>query len=431
MRDDSRSHYDYNMDVSRTLAQRGGASIAQMSSSLGQYSPDLHLLGSGGMPASYRSSGYAGVGAKGYYVGAEWTDAYGADGGVDYALSCSPYQVISNDPVPAMGVSYGQWAGARQKSTNQAGSVYNTDSDSGYAYGTGANASLVHRPAVSVPGDTSAYSFSSIAASLPTTTNERLLPTPVSRAVGSSSANYRTDALPSVFGAPKSSHGSSVSGGTTGQTPPVSPVSDVATAAAVVSYAGAAYDYTSSARSSQHQGGSSADAYTSVSSGAGEAIFGDSDRNAATQGSAVDLTAYTYGGSSPADTSSMRRASSGSGLTSRSAADTSASSAGYVESDAETPTARACHGPAAPHPSSSSHGHGHHHHNHHHHYHHGSSHHASPRHGGHHLSQQQHAVTGGTTYGESSSGGNAAGVGVGSTAAAASNSHRTSIPSRR
>lgn len=424
MRDDSRSQYDYNMDVSRTLAQRGGASIAHMNSSMGPYSPDLHLLGPGGMSASYRSSGYPGVGAKGYYVGAEWTDAYGADGGVDYALSCSPYQVISNDAVPAMGVSYGQWAGARPKSTSQAGSVYNMDSDSGYGYGAGANASLVHRPAVSVPGDTSAYSFSSIAASLPTTTNERLLPTPVSRALGSSSATYRTDALPSAFGAPKSSHGSSVSGGATGQTSPVSSVSDVATAAAVVSYAGAAYDYATSARSSQHQGGSSADAYTSISSGTGEAIFGDSDRNAATQGSAVDLTAYTYGGSSPADTSSMRRASPGSGLASRAAADASAGSAGYVASDAETSTA---------HPSASSHGHGHHHHNHHPHYHHGPSHHASPRHGGHHLSQQQqqHAVTGGTTYGESSSGASAAGVGVGSTAVAAPNSHRTSIPSRR
>lgn len=421
MRDDNR--YEYNMDVSRTLAQRGGAAMAHMSSPMGQYSQDMHLLSSAAIPTSYRGSGYPSVGTKGP-IWADWADAYGADGGVDYGLSCPPYQVINNDPVH-MGVSYGQWASTRQKSGGQGGSVY-VDSDSGYGYSTGPSTSLVHRPAVSVPGDSvpSAYSFSSIAASLPSTTNERLLPTPVSRSLDISSANYRADGVSAGYVA-KPGYGPAVSGGATGQTSPTSPISDVTTAAAAAGYASSAYEYATSGRSSQHHGSSSADTYASASSAGGETIFGDSDRGAATQGPAVDLTGYTYNAVSPADTLSMRRASSGSGLTSRSTAESS-SSAGYVGSEGGGSTN---HASGAYHHSSST-SHGHHPHSHHHHHHHATSHHASPRHGSHHLSQQQHAVTGGTAYVEAASAGSITGSGAGSTTAAA-DGHRTSVASRR
>lgn len=423
MRDDNR--YEYNMDVSRTLAQRGGASMAHMSSPIGQYSQDVHILSSGAITPSYRGSGYPSMGTKGYYtMGPDWADAYGPDSGLDYGLSCPTYQVINNDPVH-MGVSYGQWTNARQKSGGQGGSVY-VDSDSGYGYSTGPSTSLVHRPAVSMPGDSipSAYSFSSIAASLPSTTNERLLPTPVSRSLGTSSTNYRAGGV-SAGCIPKSGNGSSSSSDTTGQNSPISPIADVTAAAAAAGYANAAYDYVTSGRSSQHQGSSSADTYASVSSAGSETIFGDSDRGAATQGPAVDITGYTYNAVSPADTLTLRRASPVSGLTSRSTADSN-SSVGYIGNEGGESTN---HASGAYHHSSST-SHGHRPHSHPHHHHHATSHHASPRHGSHHLSQTQHAVTGGTTYVEASSAGSHAGSGVGSTAAAA-DGHRTSVASRR
>lgn len=421
MRDDNRG-YEYNIDVSRTLAQRGGGSMAQVGASMAQYPQDMHLLSSGAMPASYRGNGYASMGTKNYYsMGGDWADAYGADGTVDYGLSCPPYSVISNDMVPG----YNHWTGGRHKTTNQGSSVY-LDSDPGYGYGTTSTANLVHRPAVSVSGaDSSAYSFSSIAASLPSTGSERLLPTPVSRTLSTSIAGYRSDGLPAAYGSAKSSHNSAISNGAAGQASPVSPISDVTAAAAVAGYASSAYDYATTMRASQHHGSGSSDAYATVSSGGSETIFGDSDRSAATQGSGVDLTGYTYGGGSPTDTSSMRRASSGSGLTSRSAADSSASSTSYVGSDGGAP---AVHGSGPYHHTSSS-THGHHPHNHSHH-HQTSSHHASPRHGSqHHLSQQQHAVTGVTAYGELS-GSNNASSGVSGTTAVV-DSHRTALPSRR
>lgn len=417
MRDDGRG-YEYNIDVSRTLAQRGAGSMAQVGTSLAQYPQDMHLMNSNGMPASYRSNGYPSIGSKNYYsMGSEWPDAYGPDGAVDYGLSCPPYQIVNSDLD-----GYGHWSSARQKPASQSSSVY-MDSDSGYGYGTASSASLVHRPAVSVAGgDSSAYSFSSIAASLPSAGNERLLPTPVSRTLGSSVSGYRGDGIASGYASSKSSHNSGASSGPAGQTSPVSPISDATAAAAVAGYASSAYDYATTVRASQHHGSGSSDAYSSVPSGVSETIFGDSDRSAATQGPAVDLTGYTYGAASPADTSSMRRASSGSGLTSRSAADSSTSSTAYVGSDGG---ASAVHSSGAyHHTTSSSHGH---HHNNHPHHHQPSSHHASPRH--HHLSQQQHAVTGVTAYGEAP-GCNSTNSGVGGTTAVV-DSHRTALPSRR
>lgn len=396
--------------------------MGQVGTSIAQYPQDMHLLSSGGLPASYRGNNYPSMGSKNYYsMGGEWTDAYGADGGVDYGLGCPPYQVINNDMVS----SYGHWASARHKTASQGSGVF-LDSDSGYGYGTSSTANLVHRPAVSVSGsDSSAYSFSSIAASLPSTGNERLLPTPVARPLGSSMAGYRGDSLPSGYSSTKSSHISAVACGAAGQTSPVSSISDATVAAAVAGYASTAYDYATAARASQQHASGSSDAYASVSSGGGETIFGDSDRSAATQGPAVDLTGYTYSGGSTADTSSMRRASSGSGLTGPSAADSSTSSTGYVGSDGG---ASAVHGSGTYHHSTSS-SHGHHHHNRTHH-HQAGSHQASPRPGSHHhLSQQQHAVTGMPTYGEASGGNNAISGVSGTTAVV--DSHRTALSSRR
>lgn len=395
--------------------------MAQVGTSMSQYPQDMHLLSSGGMSASYRGNGYGSMGPKNYYsMGSEWADAYGPDAGVDYSLSCPPYQVINNDIVPG----YGHWVGARQKTASQVSSVY-LDSDPGYGYGTGSTANLVHRPAVPVSdADSSAYSFSSIAASLPSAGNERLLPNPVSRTLSSSVAGYRGDGLPAGYSSSKSNHNPVIPSGAAGQTSPVSPISDVTAAAAVAGYASSAYDYATTMRAPQHHSSSSSDAYASVSSGGSENIFGHAERGAATQGSAVDLTGYTYGGGSPTDTSSMRRASSGSGLTSRSAGDSSASSTSYIGSDGG---ASAVHGSGSYHHSSSS-SHGHHHHTQSQQQQ-ASSHHASPRHGSHHHLGQQHVVTGVTSYGEAS-GSHHASSGVSGTTAVV-DSHRTALPSRR
>lgn len=419
MREDSR--YDYNIDVSRTLAQRSSSSMAHISSSMAQYPQEMHLLSSGAMPPSYRSTGYTNMGTKGYYsMGADWGDTYGADSAVgDYSLSVPQYQVISSDAsniVP----SYGHW-GARQKNIGQGGNVY-VDSESAYPYSATTGAGLVHRPASSMPAESSAYSFSSIAASLPSAGNERHLPNPaaVSRAMSNSCATYRIDGLPTGYGGTKTSH-TSVSGS---QASPASPIADVTAAAAAVGYA-SSYDYASVGRPSHQHGSNSSDAYGSVSTGSGETIFGEQDRSAASQGSAVDLTGYTYGTASPADASSLRRASSGSGLTTRSTAESSIST-GYAASDGASNL-----GSGNFHSSSSSHAH-------HHRHHHGQSHHASPRHASHHHTHPHqlpgaHAVTGSTAYGDVSGGGSSSSNGISGSVSgtAATDSHRPSISSRR
>lgn len=396
--------------------------MAHVGTSMAQYPQDLHLLSSGGMPASYRGNGYSSMGPKNYYsMGNEWADAYGPDGGVDYSLNCPPYQVLNNDIVPG----YGHWTAARQKTASQVSSVY-LDSDAGYGYGNGSTTNLVHRPAVSVSGaDSSAYSFSSIAASLPSTGNERLLPNPVSRTLSNSVSSYRGDGLSAGYSSSKSNHNPTIPSGATGQTSPGSPISDVTAAAAVAGYASSAYDYAATLRAPQHHSSGASDVYAPVSSGGSETIFGDADRSAATQGSAIDLTGYTYGGGSPTDTSSMRRASSGSGLTSRSNGGSSASSTSYIGSDGGAP---AIHGSGTYHHSStSSHGQQQHHSQSHHQQ--PSSHHASPRHGSHHHLAQQHVVTGVTNYGDASGSENAS-SGVSCTTAVVE-SHRTALPSRR
>lgn len=482
MRDDNR--YEYNMDVSRTLAQRGAGSMTNMSSSLAQYPQDISLLSPGGMPASYRSNGYPNVNTKGYYysMATDLTDAYGADGGVDYGLSCPPYQVIHSEPIQMpVAQSYGTWAAARPpKNTTQgsgggggsggAAGLY-LDSESAYgAYGTGSNTSLVHRPAVSVAGDSSPYSFSGFAASLPSAGatsstsgsngSERLLPTPVSRGVGGGSSAaaasnaYRTDGLPAATSCYASSKPgqspSAVSGAGNGiQASPTSPLSDI------TGYASSAYDYATggAARSSHqqqqhhhhhqhhHAGSSTTDVYASVSTNGGaETIFGDSDRSAGTQGSAVDLSGYTYGAASPAETSSLRRASSGSGLTSRSTADSSSTgSAGYVGSDHGTgayhhPSSSSSHGPNHHHQQQQQHGHHHHHHQQQQQQHAAAQHHNSSRHGSHHISEQRMVAGSNTTYGAGSNGshsGAGSGMGSGGLGNTTAASHRPTVATRR
>lgn len=490
MRDDNR--YEYNMDVSRTLAQRGAGAAAAAAAAMTQqqhmgssplaqqYPPEISLLGSGagGMPTtttttSYRAGGggggYPTVGTKhagGYYYSmgaADLADAYGADGsGVDYGLG--PYQVMSSDPVPmpAVASGYGQWP--RPKSTTQ----QYLDSDSGYgSYGPASNntSSLVHRPAAvvsSVAGDSSPYSFSAFAASLPTTapgaasnnsSNERLLPTPVSRGAngaggcyGAAPTNNSTKSgHPSPSGVVVGVGPTGISGGS-----PTSPLSEVT---GYATSASSAYDYAARPSSHTHPHHTHHHQQYQHASAAGgaETIFGDADRSAGHQGPAVDLSGYTYGPAttgapaSPADSSSLRRASSGSGLTSRSTAESSTSSVSYGQAAGGSdggggpPAVLAATGPYQQqqhhhHSSSASHHHGasstHHH---------SSSprHHHQHQHHQHHISEQQQqyqrgvvVAAGSTAYG-STTGSNGIPGGGHTTAVADSSSRRPSVATRR
>ncbi|PSR83937.1 hypothetical protein BD289DRAFT_275522 [Coniella lustricola] len=438
LRDDNR--FDYNMDISRALVQRG--TVAQMATPVAQYSQDTHMLGPGGLASSYRGSAYSGIGTKGYYqMGSEWPETYGSeDASVDYGLGYSQYQVLNSDPVHMIS-HYGHWSAARQQkgSSGQGSNVY-LETDSAYAYGAGhSTASLAHRPASSMPTDSSAYSFSSIAASLPPTGSERLLPTPVSQTTpATSGTSSRVDGLPSAYNITKASHGLTVSGGTLGQASPVTSLSDVTAAVAVVGYAGSVYDYTATTRRSPpHQVGAAADAYAAAASDPNGVIFGDSDRNAATQGSAIDISGYGYGGASPTETSSLRRTSSASGLTSRSAVESSSGSTGYCGTDSTASTSTHNAGPYR-HSSSSSHG-THQSHFHYQHQQHPSqldqtiSSHAPSRLSGHQVSQHSQAGMASVAYGEMSAGSSIAAncLGAVGSTSAVPDSHRISTASRR
>ncbi|KAJ9145050.1 hypothetical protein NKR23_g5509 [Pleurostoma richardsiae] len=302
--------YAYNIEAARPFAHRG--SVGQLgSSSISQYGQDL---GSGEMLASYRAGQAYAYNGKQYYSGmASWNGSYGDDGGcgsgggVDYSLNYSSYPVLNHDPGHMVPYHHHWPAGSRSKSASS--SVY-VDPDAGYPYGAG-NASLVHRPAA-VPsgGDARNFSLSSVAASLPSSSADRLLPTPTaSRAAPSSLSTagsaYRTDGLP-PYAPPAKPAGPQIS--------PTSPASDVATAYAgsfegqpLASYAGAGATVSGQTGRASHGSSSSASTF-SVDTG-GDAIFGEQERSVGSQGSAVDLTGYTYGMETA---SSLRRISSGS-----------------------------------------------------------------------------------------------------------------------
>jgi len=164
--------------------------------------------------APYRQGAYP-YSSKGYYPAIPgWTSAYTDDGSVDYSLNYSPYQMVSSEPaslVPA----YSQYGGRK--------SVYVDPEASSYSY-----SNLVHRAAVN--NDTQGFSLSSMAASLPSTSDRILssdrLHSSVNRTLTSSS-NYRADGLTAHYSNSSGNNGNNTGSGST-KAPPANSMSDVA-----------------------------------------------------------------------------------------------------------------------------------------------------------------------------------------------------------
>ncbi|KAI1501334.1 hypothetical protein F5X99DRAFT_418565 [Biscogniauxia marginata] len=193
------SDYGYNLDAARTYANhpRGTASPLNPSAMYTAQMPPTDVL------APYRQNPYQ-YGGKGYYsTMSGWTGAY-PDEEVDYGLNYPSYPMLNQDPAH-MVQGYGRYGSGK--------SVYIDPHASSYSYG-----SLAHRPAAAaaaaVNNESQGFSLSSMAASLPTT-SDRMVPSDrlhsqVNRTLTGSS-NYRTDGLPSHYPSAKTAPPSTVS----------------------------------------------------------------------------------------------------------------------------------------------------------------------------------------------------------------------------
>lgn len=288
--------YGYNIEAARSLANRGSTNHAN--SPISHYQ-DVPNMASGEVMTSYRGGQPYSYNGKPYYSVQGWEGSCPQEN-VDFNLNCQSYPILNNDPVHM--VPYQPWPSRSKPSAP--GSMY-VDPDQAYPYNNCAN--LAHRPATS---DSTNFSFSSVAASLPSAGTERLLPNPASTRTLPSSSNstgYRGDSHPlyssaiKPSGSPRASPSSSMT-----ETPTTGYSSSFDNSSlAVYSSAGPAIP-THHSRASHP----SPDPYSSSC----ERIFAAEERlNVGSQGSAVDINGYTY---SSSGSGSVRRAS-GSGLSSR------------------------------------------------------------------------------------------------------------------
>ncbi|KAI1434224.1 hypothetical protein GGR50DRAFT_687812 [Xylaria sp. CBS 124048] len=171
--------YTYNLDAARTYAHQTRGAVSSLST-LPQYAQEI-TTGDGLAP--YRQSSYPYTG-KGYHPNMSgWTSTYADDGNVDYGIGYSSYPIVNQDAtslVPA----YGHHQYGTRKS------VYVDPETPPYSYGN-----LVHRP--SVHNDSQGFSLSSIAASLPNS-SERILSSDrlhssVNRTLTNPSSSYQSD----------------------------------------------------------------------------------------------------------------------------------------------------------------------------------------------------------------------------------------------
>ena len=307
--------YTYNLDAARALANRGP--VNHINSSISNYQ-DLPNMTSNEVLASYRGGQAYPYNGKPYYPVAGWTGPY-PDDNVDFSLNCQSYPMLNNEPVHM--VPYQTW-GTRSKST--ASSSMYVDPESPYPYNSTAN--LVHRPATS--SDSTNFSFSSVAASLPSAGTERLLPNPASTRTMTSSSNsttYRGESHPSYSSSVKTSATTGIT-----QTSPTSPVPEAPTTGYSNHFDGASlggYQSAGPAIPAHQSRGShpTSDPYSSTD----ERIFAPEERlNIGSQGSAVDITGYTYSGGG----ASVRRVSV-SGLSSRATSGDLTTGQGYVPNE--------------------------------------------------------------------------------------------------
>ncbi|KAM7194235.1 hypothetical protein V8F33_007381 [Rhypophila sp. PSN 637] len=282
------------------------ANRAPVNTSL-SYAQELPTLSSSDVVASYRGAAY-----PPYTTSKQYYPAYGGpyQDEFEYGLGVPSQSVMGQDCMhPLMP---GHWGSATHHSRVKApsaaesgyGNIMLATDPSPYAHAyapapSHGGSSLVHRPAHAVNSEHNNFSFTGVAASLPSTSStERILPNPIQLG--------RASTLP--YPGP---HGSLKTPASVSTTP--NPTGSLADVAAEASYAGS-FDTssdlpyvssTSSSMGTSHQNSSSvtrsfsSDTYSAASSegrgggGGGESIFGEQERSLQSQGSGFDLDTYT------------------------------------------------------------------------------------------------------------------------------------------
>ncbi|KAM7216416.1 hypothetical protein V8F06_008236 [Rhypophila decipiens] len=243
------------------------ANRAPVNTSL-SYAQELPTMSSSDVVASYRGAAY-----PPYTTSKQYYPAYGGpyQDEFEYGLGVSSQSVMGQDCMhPLMP---GHWGSATHHSH---------PSPYAHAYAPApSGSSLVHRPAHGVNSEHNNFSFTGVAASLPSTSStERILPNPIQLG--------RASTLP--YPGP---HGSLKTPASVSTTP--NPTGSLADMAAAASYAGSfdtssglpyVSSTSSSMASSEGRGGGGG-------GGGGESIFGEQERSLQSQGSGFDLNTYT------------------------------------------------------------------------------------------------------------------------------------------
>ncbi|KAK3326962.1 hypothetical protein B0T19DRAFT_440986 [Cercophora scortea] len=294
--------FGYSVSDARLYANRSPSINSGM-----HYGQDMPAMGSGDVMGAYRSA--TAYTNRPYYPATSGYGPYGDE--YDYSLSIASQPVL-NQHDPAASLLPGHWSrGPKQSAAAAYGNVYVDAASDPSSYGYG-NTSLVHRPHAATPHtittDEPAFSFSSVAASLPSTpSTDRLLPNPASR---SSSLPYPAaivkapTSTPLVSSSSSASTATSLSDGTTAatythggyDTPGLAYTSPTNTAMAVPNTTGTTVSSSSSSRANSLADATYSTANStsaSTSTARGESIFGEQERSLQSQGPGFDMTTYT------------------------------------------------------------------------------------------------------------------------------------------
>ncbi|KAK0717397.1 hypothetical protein B0T26DRAFT_854382 [Lasiosphaeria miniovina] len=302
LREDS-GEFSYSVGDARAYASRAPMNHSHgHGHGLGGYTADVAAgLSSNDVLASYRPGSaypYAAASKPYYPAVTTYGSPYGDD--FDYAMGMPPQSVLGHD---AASIMHSQWPSPPRSNKPPAYSNLYADPDSPYGY---SSASLVQRPVSTVSADSPNFSFSSVAASLPSATSaDRLLPYPASGRPPLALPAGLSSGLPY----PVTAKTGVLSAGAPAVAPSTSSLADVASAATYATgfdgSSGLHYQtQTQTQTQSQTQAASNtlgghqqtapssrtnSDAFTSGA----ETIFGEHERSLQSQGPAFDLSAYT------------------------------------------------------------------------------------------------------------------------------------------
>lgn len=242
--------------------------------------PDLPPVGSHDILGAYRSGSAYSYATKPFYSGVPAYSMGYVEELSDYSIGSPPPPVLGQDLVP-----YPSW-------TSRA--------DYGYGAAT-TTTSLVHRPAPAVAVDAANFSLSSMAAHLPGPSlgsTDRLLPAPSARSLSyASSQSYK--ALPPAAGTdPSPADAAAV-------------LADMASSSYGGSFDASGLPYNSSTTSLQTHTTQGSRTNSEAYSPDTDSIFTEHEHILRSQGSAVDLHTYTYGGGESAGSSLRRGSASG------------------------------------------------------------------------------------------------------------------------